>query len=376
VHFLVDISNNAHEWADAMHLSDTAPRLPLPYAFGPAFLQRGHRISAIDINPLAGKAQQSVTFERIYSPTELLTAMKSVDVVSLWGPLGISSMIKKVILPRPRPQTLLKTYVWPDDESRLLHGQKLAVVTKFAARFAGGLVVMTAEQFDRARDDLNGSVPVVYFRCGVDTGFYRKRSDQSCIPYPYSAIVDRLLENPFVIMSGDELRCNEDAIKVVQSSKLCLVRVCQYPHKSGNAVLDQQIKDYELEDCFVKFERISYLFLHFLFQYAVAYAGLVDSTWQPAGWTVACEALASGLPVVVYEGIVSRELQARGATEEMVRVVPLHEVDLFREALEETVRDFKNLEARSRRAQFAAECLDIEAGGNRLVTEIEAALRG
>ena len=111
--------------------------------------------------------------------------------------------------------------------------------------------------------------------------------------------------------------------------------------------------------------------MRFLIQHAVVYAGLVNSTWQPAGWTVACESLASGLPIVVYDGLVSRELIRIGACDTFMRSVSMNDIYSLKEALQY----FVNIEDRhevSKSAQcFAAESLDFGQTSLDFVMNIE-----
>jgi glycosyltransferase involved in cell wall biosynthesis len=372
MHFLVGINNNLHEWRDTLKADGDKPRLPLPYAFGAAFLKRGHRLSAIDVCSRADKDALSVPFEKIYYQSEIITAMKGVDTVSLWGGLGVSAIMKQPLLPRPRQRVLLNTYVWQLEAFSTWKAKKLALATRIAARFAKGVVVMTQEQAERAREDLPDRVPVLSMRCGIDTAYYRSSSDQGNVPEAYKDSVDYLMKSPFVIMPGDELRFNQDALDIIKNSDMHLVRISQYSDKGATDRLKQQITHEGLTDRLVVFERISYPFMRFLLRNAAAYAGLVDSTWQPAGWTVACEALASGLPVVLYEGLVSRELVRLGATELILRSVPMRDIRTFQQVLESIVHNDPDPQLSLMANMFAAENLNLEITGEEFVQQVES----
>jgi hypothetical protein len=78
---------------------------------------------------------------------------------------------------------------------------------------------------------------------------------------------------------------------------------------------------------------------------------------NPAGWTSACEALASGTPVVLYEGLTARELRKLGAADELVRTVPTGNYQAFsRYCLADGAR------------AFAAERLNMETTGATFAT--------
>jgi glycosyltransferase involved in cell wall biosynthesis len=138
--------------------------------------------------------------------------------------------------------------------------------------------------------------------------------------------------------------------------------------------LRRRLANAQIGDRFHIFERISHQFLRVLLQNASAYAGMVDSTWQPAGWTVACEALASGLPVVLYEGIVSRELQDIGAMESWTRVVSFRNVEQFNQELQTFLRTPKNRDLSLQIINFAKTSLDCEVTAPRFVSAIEEAV--
>jgi glycosyltransferase involved in cell wall biosynthesis len=303
-----------------------------------------------------------------------MTAMKSVDITSLWAGLGVSAILKQPLLPRPRQRVLLNTYVWQPKAFPTWKAKKLGLATRMAARFAKGVVVMTQEQAERAREDLPDRVPVINMRCGIDTAYYRSSSEQESVPEAYKEIVDHLLKKPFVVMPGDELRFNQDALDIIKNSDLHLVRISQYSDKSAVDRLKEQITHEGLADRLIVLERISYPFIRFLLRNAAAYAGLVDSTWQPAGWTVACEALTSGIPVVLYEGLVSRELARLGATETILQSVPMRDIRTFQEVLESIVHNHPNPRVSLKANMFAAENLNLEITGEAFVQQVERLL--
>jgi glycosyltransferase involved in cell wall biosynthesis len=370
MHLLVAISNNIPEWRDTLIESRDKPRLPLPYAFGAAFIKRGHKLSAINMSSSTPTDESLYPFEAVYPAQELLLAMKHADVVTLWGGHGVSAILRQCLLTPPRKRVVLNSYVWQPDDFPTLRSRTLGVATQFVAHFAKAVVVMTEEQAELARSSLPGKVPVVKLRCGIDTAFYRVASSFGDVPEEYREIVERLLAKPYVIMPGDELRFNQDALDIIANSDLRLIRISQY---SGGKqeLLRREIKERGIEDRFFIFEKISYPFMRFLLQNASAYAGLVDSTWQPAGWTVACETMASGLPIVVYDGLVSRELDRLGASGEFMRSVPMRNVKAFQDALQSFMNNESQAETSSRAQRFASENLDFEQASIDFVMAIE-----
>jgi glycosyltransferase involved in cell wall biosynthesis len=110
--------------------------------------------------------------------------------------------------------------------------------------------------------------------------------------------------------------------------------------------------------------------MRFLFHHASAYAGFVDSSWQPAGWTVACESLASGLPIIMYEGLVSRELIKIGISSNLLYTIAPNDISAFTNKLTEIV-SHRNYETKKQAAHFANQHLDFKITAPFFVREIE-----
>ncbi len=370
MHLLVSMNNNLEEWRNTLLPTQNAPRLPLAYAPGVAFAKQGHKLSAVDTYNSVSKTIDPYPFEEIYHVNELSQAMKKVDIVSLWAGLGISAVFKQLFLPYPKIRVLLNTFIFRLNTMPLIKAVKLGVMTRIASRFAKGVVVMTSEQYQIARQRLPSSIPVMKFVCGIDTSFFRPDATPIDIPDNLRSIVDKLLSAPYVIMVGEELRCNRDALDIAAAGNLRLVRVSQYSEEE-NTWLKQQIYKRGLSERFFLFEKVSYPFLRFLLQNASAYAGLVDSTWQPAGWTSACEAMACGLPVVIYEGLVSRELIHLGAGNLFMKSISMNDTKSFRNALESIPTDTHRHKIKRQIRLFANNRLNLEITGELFVKEIE-----
>jgi glycosyltransferase involved in cell wall biosynthesis len=235
-------------------------------------------------------------------------------------------------------------------------------LTRQAASLARGVILMTEQQVASAKADLGHKVPIVRLRVGVDTQFYGRQSTDTDVPDEHRKIVESLVRTKYLILPGDELRLNDDALDVVEMTGIRLVRISQYRYKSGTNRLQQEIERRGLRDRLVLFERISYSFLRFLLQHATAYAGFVDASWQPAGWTVACESLASGLPLVMYDGLTARELIDLGIPRNLLQVIEPGDRTTFAEQLDKTMRHSGTQKIKLARA-FAEETLNLEQTG-------------
>ena len=371
---LVAINNNIDEWRGLDLGRENNPRLPLPYAFGGAFIKVGHELSAIDLQSKANKCDIS-PFKALHHKNELYVALKAVDIAPLWGGYALRALLRQSIRPRAQKKILYFTYaVAPRNPN--LKQEFNDFLLRLVAKSAKGIIVMTSQQNEAAVELFSGSIPVIKFQCGIDTGFYSNKSKFSDVPENYRQIMEMLLREPYVVMPGDELRCNHDAITFVESSNIKLVRISQYGAKSGTEMLKANVRERRLHDRLFVFEKINYRFMRFLLQNASAYAGLVDSTWQPAGWTVACEALSCGLPMVLYEGLVSDELSILGSESNLVNAVPVHDVDLFTEKMVEMVT-LKELSSLSEQAgSFANTRLDFHVTSPGFVKQVESIVMG
>jgi glycosyltransferase involved in cell wall biosynthesis len=370
MHLLVGINGNPHEWQNTLNTSFMLPRLPLPYAFGAAFHKSNHQVSAVDFNHTQQNSESQIFFQRIYSAQQLSDAIDSTDFAILWARQGINAAFKEISLSPSQRRILLASYVWNLSTLKSFKQKILGLSTHGAARFSRALVVMTQEQKQQARESLPAYVPVISFTCGIDTQFYRIPSCFSDVPENYRVIVNHLLEHPYIIMPGDEQRCNQDALDIVANSDLRLVRIAQYSTPAKSQWIREQVETLNIKDRCFFFERISYPFLRFLLQHASAYAGLVDSTWQPAGWTVACEALASGLPVVIYEGLTSRELQFLNA-DPYLSPVAMGDKRQFKSILESHCSKKREVQNTKEIQEFAKRTLDLEITSRFWVKQVE-----
>jgi glycosyltransferase involved in cell wall biosynthesis len=370
------ISGNVPEWQDCFDPPGERPRLPLPYAFGAACSSAGFTLSALDFSGLMGRGADLGPFRALYPRHEIDRALAETDLAVFWGGDGMRQSLRQALRPMDQRQIAFLTYGWHEKGVFTLSRRANLLATRFAARFARCVVAMTAEQARDARQSLPSQVGVVPLSVGIDTRYYAHHAKLADVPTEHRATVERLLQKPYVILPGDELRLNVDALDVIEATGLRLVRVSQYGYKSGTNGLKEEIVRRGLSERVVVFERISYAFLRVLLQNAAAYAGFVDATWQPAGWTVVCESLASGLPVVMYDGYVARELVTLGIPSELCRIVPIGDRAAFGRELitlaKAAERDRLALLAR----RFAAEHIDLEKTGPVFATALRAVLDG
>lgn len=371
---LVMINGNVAEWQATVESPTDVPRLPLPYAMGAACLRAGFRLNAVDTHRTSRDQVPAAEgpFDAVYAGDELMTAVGASDLALLWGTEAVRAVIGQMRLPSPRRRVIMFSYSWSESHGAPAKRRVQARITRIAARFARAVVLMTREQVDAGRRDLPSAVAVVHLAVGIDTAFYAHAAGISDVDEAIRERVARFIERPFAIMPGDELRLNDHALEVVERTSLNLLRISQYGHKSDTERFKAEIVRRKLQNRILVLERIPYRTVRFLFQSASVYAGLVDATWQPAGWTVLCESLASGLPVVVYDGLAARELATQGVDPTLVSVVPMNDTKTFARALDEMSTPDAPRRARAR--TFAQQQLDLQVTGARFAADLRAAV--
>jgi glycosyltransferase involved in cell wall biosynthesis len=374
MNLLACICGNVAEWQACFEPPGDRPRLPLPYAFGAACSNAGFTLSAVDFSAVAEGGADLGPFCAVYPRDQIDRALAEADLAIFWGGDGMRLSLCDALRPRRRRQIALLAYGWRERGAFTPSRRANLLTTRFAARFARCVVAMTTEQARDARRSLPSYVSVVPLSVGIDTRYYAHPSRLADVPTEHHAAVERLLQKPYVILPGDELRLNVDALDVIEASGLRLVRISQYGHKSGTNALKEEIARRGLGERVVVFERISYAFLRVLLQNAAAYAGFVDATWQPAGWTAVCESLASGLPVVTYDGYVARELVTLGIPSELCRIVPLGDRAAFGRELVILARAAERDGLVSLARRFAADHIDLEKTGPAFATALRAVL--
>lgn len=370
---LVNINGNASEWRACFAPTGELPRLPLPFALGAGLAGQGIKLAAYDTSRTPAP-DDIAPFAQYFSKGDIDAAYKAVDFVFLWGTPGLKSCFGEAARRRADRKTVLLCYGWQPIGRVAAARRAMLALTRQAARSARCVVLMTRLQAAVAQANLSANVPVVQLRVGIDTRYYARPSSEVDVPDEHRAIVEKLLREPYVILPGDELRLNDDALEVARDSGLRVVRISQYGHKSGTSMLKEEVARRRLGDRVIVFERITYTFLRFLLQHAAAYAGFVDASWQPAGWTVACESLASGLPLVLYDGFTARELADQGLSSELLRVVPPRDRTSFGHELMALAAGPKSAALASAARQFAARVLDVEATAPDFARKLVAAL--
>jgi hypothetical protein len=365
---VIESSATAQQWTDSVIPSQLSPRLPLLYSSLRAFTNAGHTVSLITGSSSISN-ENNPGFERIYGPSETPTALAENDFSLLWASLGIQAAAKQ-FLSGSRRNIYLASYVWCVPNRSRWSVWCLALTTRVVARRAAGLVLMTHEQAKQARQYLPKGIEVIEFTWGIDSEFYRHESNFDDIATEHRDLVAKIIQAPYVILAGDQLRHDDDAFTLVKEHGFRLVRVPQERHTAER--YRQEAARSNLADSLFVIEKATYATLRYLMQNASAYVGLVDSSWQPAGWTVLCEAIASGTPAVVYEGLVTREMSHLGGSRHFAaaRHRDVSQVACILRSIQTSARDSNN---KREKFEFSKSILDINVTAARFVSDVEKA---
>jgi hypothetical protein len=296
----------------------------------------------------------------------MASAAARADVAILWSAEATRLLLRPAPSPRPHTAVVMASFTWSFGRQPLSRAIS-AIALRLAARRAAGLVLITEEQCAAARRSVPRDVFIERMTWGVDTAFYRGEARWHDVPNSQREAVGRLMSAPYVVLAGDQLRQEDDALELARRG----VRVARVLQSRATAErLRREVTTRSITDHYFVFNNVPYPAFRFLLRHAQAYAGLVDATWQPAGWTVACEALASGIPAVLYDGMAARELRRLGAADH-VSSVPHGDLD----ALEATLHALSAAWSGDRSVAvtgFAQRQLDLEVVGPDLVKRITA----
>jgi hypothetical protein len=363
---LVELSGGIDNWARVDRASPLWPRLPLPFASAQTFVARGHEVSAITFAAKTPVLTGSSPFRKLYGPHELNEALQATDLAFLWASAGIKAVGCALRHSPRRNNVLLASYVWQVPRSVAVKIRTLGFATRAAARVACGVVLMTEEQVEQAARVLGAAKPVIRFTWGIDSRFYLGGPVEGDAPPGILKEHDKFLRTPYFILAGDQQRLDQDAVELVARHGLRLVRVPQEARTA--AWYRAEIATRGLQDRILVCEKVDYLTLRWLLKHAIAYLGLVDSTWQPAGWTVLSEAFACGISAIIYDGLTAREMRRLGAADYLT-VVPHRNCEAMAHACERIASRANTRDTAAER--FAATVLDLDTTARHFVDEVE-----
>lgn len=157
----------------------------------------------------------------------------------------------------------------------------------------------------RTQYELSKSLKIgkpIFLPVGIDVNFYLKKRS--------SHFMQWLINEEYLVMHGDELRDNFELLKLADLLKIGIVRISQYPEKDiyKNSIFSLS-KDFKNIPYIYHLQNIDFNEYICILKNAKLYAGLVNSTNQPAGWTALCEAKVLNLPIIISKGLITKDFQ-------------------------------------------------------------------
>ncbi|MBF9040360.1 hypothetical protein LSUCC0387_05570 [Rhodobacterales bacterium LSUCC0387] len=316
------MNGRCDEWAHALdHFENhSKPRLPIPYSILAKYPRDEVHFVGISFGNELSKTKYP--FSRVVSYRNIIEVRRTCDVIVAWGRYAILNCILDLFeFPRNK-KTIIISYDWPcfHRQSNFLRSIYQAFQS-FIAKFSRGVSVMTEEQKLSAKSYLPPWISVEKIDFRIDASFYKYFDPVVCDQAWFDKFSEENHHRPYMVMLGDELRIEDDAITVAKNTEMSVVRVCQYMNADTKAEILHKVSAQGLISKYHMMNNLSYGQLLLLLRNASGYLGLVDSTWQPAGWTSLSEALCCRLPAIVYDGLVSREMQFRGIPASAMKVI-------------------------------------------------------
>ncbi len=137
----------------------------------------------------------------------------------------------------------------------------------------------------------------IFLPIGIDLDFYYASKNKS-------KFLQKIINQKYIIMHGDEEREEDKLIKLASMLKIGIVRINQYPYKSKKNLFEIAKSYFDIPFIY-NFQNIDFHNYIWLLKNSTIYAGMVNSKFQPAGWTALCEAIILGIPSIISNGITS-----------------------------------------------------------------------
>lgn len=318
--YCFEYNGNLDDWAPAKNQGNK-PRMPIPASLV-------EKYSGSDPSYLLHDFQTHITCEisketGICKKTSRSMTKLSFDSLIIWSNYALIRVLMLCLLGRIGKLQIFKLeysirFATLPFVARLYYN----LLEKFGITF----VVMTSEQYNQIRSFgiCESKIDLIIIK--VDADFYRNSEfHENAFKPGELKQLNIISKQSFIICMGDELRNNEHAICVAREVNMPLVRISQFGNKNNICTFKDICKKYGLTDYFL-LQKISYPMLVSLLRKAELQILPVDSTWQPAGWTVTCESLVLGVPVYSYKGLVSRELYRLGISDNLLISVENNDV--------------------------------------------------
>ena len=352
-----------------------SPRVSLAYPFNGYLKEKGISVEIFSLK------NRIVDSENIGQDLSLISYFKiipfakyfaSFDFIVTLGAMGpYLATILTPLLANKKVFTVVFANSPPPSEGIL--GKIKNLVFQTGLRTCGGLIYMTQEQMNYAIENFKLPLEKVHhLPLGVDTKFFVPLS--SCVDV---MVRKELLDLPlkkYVVAAGDQLRDEHQIAKIMKETELKLVRLTQSDRIEKFWEKFNQTNSGQA-DVFCK-ARLDFQEVRYVYQHALCVLNLVDNSWQPAGWTVATEAMACGIPVVMNSGLVTRELKRYQDPPPLLEISSTPEIGEVRKELKKLSADFtfaKNLGQSGRK--YIEDNLQIEKTGEILINILHKHLK-
>ena len=363
---LIIIGGDIKRFKELGGANTNTPKLPLSYPFYGYLKKEGVDVEVISLNFESLEGQATIGFNMIrgyFKIFSLAKYIKSFDAVITFGFIGPLTSISLALHGQNRK---VFTVVYANESSKLKNLFSKVKKSLFlkGLKLCGGLIYMTKEQIEQACNEFNlPSKRVFHLPVGVDVAYFNEGNHSDVI----SPEVLELPLKKYVVVSGDQLRNELEIVNVMEDSGLKLLRLTQSMKTQLFWENYNKNKSSNIE-VFCK-AHLSFQDVRYGYQNALCVLNLVDNSWQPAGWTVLTEGMACGIPVIMNQGLVTRELKRYSPSLPLVEVAQMLRKEEIQEVLKKLINQpsyAKELGIRGR--EFVEKNLPIEKTGKCLLS--------
>lgn len=368
---LIVIGGDVKRFKELGGNNPSLPKLPLSYPFYGYLKNQDIDVEIVSLNFESWEGKSKPGFNTVFGYLKLFWLVPYIlkfDSIITSGFIG--SITAFILLPFCQNRKVF-TLVYANESNKLKNLVSKIKNSLFLAglKLCGGLFYMTKEQIEQACNEFNLSPNhVFHLPVGVDVAYFNDKNNNDFI----SPEVLELPLKKYVVVSGDQLRNELEIANVMEGSGLKLLRLTQSVETQLFWKDWNKSKSSNLE-VFCK-AHLSFQEVRYAYQNALCVLNLADNSWQPAGWTVLTEGMACGVPVIMNQGLVTRELKRYNPSPSLVEIAQIVRKEEVQEILKKLISQpsyAKELGVKGR--EFVEKNLSIEKTGIELVKMLEKA---
>ncbi len=294
---------------------DQLPKYSQSYPFVDGLRERGVDVEVADITKTSLDYAGRVPRGWLSTYASLIGVVRSLgnyDAVVSWSTTGaLLSLAKKfleIFLPSLRRCKIVVVVFSNSVQHHSIFVRCLGnVIIKFGLRNADAVIYMTHRQMEEARNLLGVDLRIMHLvSAGVDTEFFKPLSSRESHEPPREEFTE-FSGIAYVVVGGDQLRSEQQIIDVLNDTGIGLIRLTQ--NKLTESFWKHAALGKRVRFPFACVSNLSPREVRYAYRHALYCLNLVDNSWQPAGWSVATEAMACGLPVIINEGLIAEEMR-------------------------------------------------------------------